>query len=223
VQIIITRLFKEEFDLDLYTTMGLVENSGPIHNLYIKNQLTETWSFKNAIFSWYIPEGPQGLSKINEINYYLGPNVAYFLAFITLNISWSWVFIIPFMVGSLVHIFEKQFELKSSLHLIIFGFTIWVFEICFHESFKRRVNELRFLWDLRQGDHETIDHKVEGKFKISICSEKIGTLHDSTGLSQTFSPQFLLLTIIKFCYYGAMVYSWQGSGDIGPTPEDGNK
>lgn len=114
VQIIITRLFKDEFDLHLYTTMGLIENSGPIHNLYIKNQLTKTWSLRNAIFSWYIPEGPQGLSKINEINYYLGPNVAYFLAFITLNISWSWVFVIPFLLGSLLHIFEDQLELNSS-------------------------------------------------------------------------------------------------------------
>jgi hypothetical protein len=77
-----------------------------------------------------------------------------------LNISWSWVFMIPFLVGSLVHILDQQLELKSSLHLIIFGLTIWVFEICFHESFKRRVNELRFLWDLRKGAHRTIDHKV---------------------------------------------------------------
>jgi hypothetical protein len=170
-------LLEKEFDLDYYTSHGIVESHFFTHTPPQNNHIPGQF-FKNNLKLMADnllpkPSKKNLLNGVGLVNYYFGPNMGLYMGFNNLYSSWLVLLSIVGLITTLLITFLGNGDVDFE-GLPVYGIIIIIVITFVDQFWRRRESELVFLWDLRAYSMNEPQRKEHvGKWIIDPISRKI--------------------------------------------------
>lgn len=172
IQRIILHILESEFHIESYMNLKIIKEHFPLHDLYKRQLFIKSWSLGRVLCMSILFGGHQTIGYVNTSYQYLGSNLGYTLAFSLSIKSFLHIytlfyfifllssFILPNTEENLMNYLVQHYdflntryfvqtETSTTIHTYIIIFCSWFASLALVIFWKRKVQELNYLWDIR--------------------------------------------------------------------------